>query len=190
DIATTDPIDLDRLKRHFYATSSCGICGRASIKAIRALSVTGTDADADADTDLIRVSAETLLGLPSQLALAQRMFADSGSLHATGIFTLSGDQACVFEDVGRHNAVDKAIGHCLRHGPWPLDRHVMLVSGRTSFEIVQKAAMARIPVLAAISGPSTLAVDLARDFGITLVGFLRGRQFNVYSRPERITGWS
>ncbi len=177
-IETAEPIDLARLERHFYATSSCGVCGKRTLDAL-AVSVAPVASS-------IRVEPGWLLALPDRLRAAQETFAETGSLHATGIFAAGGDLRCAFEDVGRHNAVDKAIGHAFLAGMLPLSDHVMLVSGRTSFEILQKAVMAGIPVVAAISAPSTLAVDLAARFGVTLVGFLRGDRFNAYAHPERI----
>lgn len=177
-LETREPVDSARLERHFYATSSCGVCGKSSLKALATLA-------SPIESDL-RLAPDVLLSLTARLEAAQATFARTGSLHATMLFDSGGRTLCAFEDVGRHNAVDKAIGRCLLDDRLPLDRALMLVSGRTSFEIVQKAVMARIPVVAAISGPSSLAVDLAERFGVTLVGFLRGGRFNVYAHPERI----
>jgi FdhD protein len=178
EVWTDAPLDPEKLKRHFYATSACGVCGKSSLKALATL--------AEPVVSDLRVTPEFLVSLPEQLRSAQATFERTGSLHATALFEATGRLLHVYEDVGRHNAVDKAIGRCLLDDCLPLDQVVMLVSGRTSFEILQKAVMARIPVVAAISGPSTLAVELAEEFGVTLVGFLRGGRFNVYSHPERI----
>jgi FdhD protein len=173
------PPDVDPT-RNFYTTSSCGVCGKASIDAVRTRSVY------EVASDGVSVDATTLTKLPDLLREAQRTFATTGGLHAAGLFTRDGDLLVTREDVGRHNAVDKVVGWALREGRLPLAGHVLLVSGRASFELTQKASMAGIPVLAAVSAPSTLAVDLAVEVGITLVGFLRGPTMNVYSRPERI----
>lgn len=177
-VETAAPVDLARLERHFYATSSCGVCGKRALDAIalRAEPLAGRAA----------VAPATLLALPDALRAAQAGFEATGSLHAAGLFGFAGEPLAVFEDVGRHNAVDKAIGSRLLAGAFPLDEAILVVSGRTSFEIVQKAVMARIPVVAAVSGPSSLAADLALRFGVTLVGFLRGGRFNVYAHPGRI----
>ena len=166
--------------RNFYTTSSCGVCGKASIDAVRTKSA--YDVAADATT----VDAKTLARLPDVLRDAQRTFAATGGLHAAGLFTRAGDLLVVREDVGRHNAVDKVIGWAVRDRRLPLAGHILLVSGRASFELTQKASMAGIPVLAAVSAPSTLAADLAEEAGMTLVGFLRGSTMNVYTRPDRV----
>jgi FdhD protein len=170
----TDP------SRNFYTTSSCGVCGKASIDAIR------TRSAYDPAADPVTVDASVLAKLPDALRAAQRVFERTGGLHAAGLFTASGDPIVVREDVGRHNAVDKVVGWALRAGRLPLTGHVLLVSGRASFELTQKAWMAGIPVLAAVSAPSTLAVDLAADAGMTLVGFLRGTTMNIYTGAQRI----
>ena len=169
------------LARNFYTTSSCGICGKASLEA-----VTVTAASSIAE-DPLRVTAETLSSLPQRLRAAQRVFDATGGLHAAGLFTASRELVCVREDVGRHNAVDKVIGHALRAGLLPLRQTMLMVSGRASFELVQKAVTAGIPLLAAVSAPSSLAVDLAHEHGLTLVGFLRGTSMNIYTAPERLT---
>jgi FdhD protein len=166
--------------RNFYTTSSCGVCGKASIDAIRTRSIYPV-----AD-DVMTISAKMLTTLPDALREAQRTFATTGGLHAAGLFTSAGDLLVVREDVGRHNAVDKVIGWALREERLPLTGHVLLVSGRASFELTQKASMAGIPLLAAVSAPSSLAVDLAAETGVTIVGFLRGPTMNVYTRPDRI----
>ncbi|GGM00558.1 MULTISPECIES: formate dehydrogenase accessory sulfurtransferase FdhD [Micromonospora] len=166
--------------RNFYTTSSCGVCGKASIDAVRTRSVFAV-----AD-DPLTVPAAVLAELPDRLRAAQRGFARTGGLHAAGLFTAGGDQVVLREDVGRHNAVDKVIGWAVRERRLPLAGHLLLVSGRASFELTQKAWMAGIPLLAAVSAPSTLAVDLADEAGLTLVGFLRGRTMNVYTHPRRV----
>jgi len=168
------------LDRNFYTSSSCGVCGKASIDAIR------TKTRYDVAGDGTRVPLVTLLALPDRLRAAQEVFDKTGGLHAAGLFTADGELGALREDVGRHNAVDKVIGDGVREGRLPLAGSVLMVSGRASFELTQKAAMAGIPVLAAVSAPSSLAVELAADVGITLVGFLRGDGCNVYTRTERI----
>jgi FdhD protein len=168
------------IARAFYTTSSCGVCGKASIEAVR------TKSRFDVAADPMTVAAATLAGLPEQLRAAQKTFDRTGGLHAAGLFTPGGDLVRVREDVGRHNAVDKLVGWALREDMIPLTGHVLLVSGRASFELVQKATMAGLPMLAAVSAPSTLAVDLAADAGLTLVGFLRGPTMNVYAAAGRV----
>ena len=170
----------DRLLRQFVTTSACGVCGRESIDAIRVRS------RYDVSADPVRIAPATLAGLPDQLRAGQRVFASTGGLHAAGLFTATGEPVCVREDVGRHNAVDKVVGWALRDGRVPLVGHVLLVSGRASFELVQKASMAAVPVLAAVSAPSSLAADLAAECGLTLVGFLRGATMNVYAGEARV----
>lgn len=167
--------------RSFYTTSSCGVCGKASIDAVRTRSRFPVAADP------ARVAATALAALPERLRAAQRVFARTGGLHAAGLFTATGELVALREDVGRHNAVDKVIGWALRQQRLPLAGHVLLVSGRASFELVQKAWMAGIPVLAAVSAPSTLAVHLAGEAGMTLVGFLRGTTMNIYAGAHRVT---
>ena len=161
-------------------SSACGVCGTESVHAVRAR-CTG-----DLTTDPTRVDATVLGTLPDRLRAAQRVFDRTGGLHAAGLFTATGELRCVREDVGRHNAVDKVVGWALERGELPLTGHVLQVSGRASFELVQKAWLAGVPVLAAVSAPSSLAVDLAVEAGMTLVGFSRGGSFNVYAGDDRL----
>ncbi|MGE0159044.1 MAG: formate dehydrogenase accessory sulfurtransferase FdhD [Gemmatimonadales bacterium] len=173
-----DP-DLRPLARSFYTTSSCGVCGKASLDAVEAR---GCAVLAEGP----RVGAALLPELPDRLRAAQAVFARTGGLHAAGLFTVEGEAICVKEDVGRHNAVDKALGRAFLDGLLPASQHVLVVSGRASFELVQKAVAAGVPVLVAVGAPSTLAVDLAARFGQTLVGFARNGGCNVYTGEERI----
>ena len=173
------PFDFDLLKRNFYATSSCGVCGKAALDDIEvrcAPVAPGTE-----------VTAETLLALPDALRKAQKVFERTGGLHAAGLFTADGRLVSVREDVGRHNAVDKVVGEQVLAGHVPLADHVLQVSGRLSFEIVQKAAVAGIPIVSAVSAPSSLAVEAGQRFGMTLVGFVRDDRLNVYTGPERVS---
>ncbi|MFC7220749.1 formate dehydrogenase accessory sulfurtransferase FdhD [Streptomyces polyrhachis] len=169
------------LERNFYTTSACGLCGKASLDAVR------TVAPWSVAEDPLRISPKELAQLPEALRAAQRVFDATGGLHAAGLFSAAGELLCLREDVGRHNAVDKVVGHALREGLLPLRGSVLMVSGRASFELVQKAVMAGIPLLAAVSAPSSLAADLAQESGMTLVGFLRGESMNVYTGAERIS---
>ncbi|MFC7503057.1 formate dehydrogenase accessory sulfurtransferase FdhD [Nocardioides sp. GCM10030258] len=173
------PLDAS-LERNFYTTSSCGLCGKASLDAVRTAS-TWSVAD-----DPLRITPEALAQLPERLREEQRVFDRTGGLHAAALFSADGELLCLREDVGRHNAVDKVIGHAVRNGMLPLRETILMVSGRASFELVQKAVMAGIPMMAAVSAPSSLAVDLAEENGLTLVGFLRGASMNVYSAAERL----
>ena len=168
------------LERNFYTTSSCGLCGKASLEAVRTISKWSVDRDP------LRLTPETIASLPEKLRAAQRVFDRTGGLHAAALFDSDGEVLCVREDVGRHNAVDKVIGWALGAGRLPLTGTTLMVSGRASFELVQKAVMAGVPALAAVSAPSSLAVDLAREMGLTLIGFLRGSSMNIYSGVERI----
>jgi len=170
--------DFDRLTRHVFASSSCGVCGKASIEAVR-------QHFAPIDSKL-RVPAEMVVQLPEKMRAAQQTFTQTGGLHAAAIFDAKGRLVVLREDIGRHNAVDKAIGYGLLSGSLPFDSHLLLVSGRASFEIVQKALAARIPIIAAVSAASSLAVEFARENRQTLIGFLRGKTMNIYSGPERI----
>jgi len=174
------PPDLD-ITRNFYTTSSCGVCGKASLDAVRLSSrfVPGADG--------ATVAVATLAAMPRRLRAAQQVFHSTGGLHAAALFGADGAMLVVREDVGRHNAVDKVIGWALERERVPLQASVLLVSGRASFELTQKAVMAGIPVLAAVSAPSSLAVSLAEESGVTLVAFLRGESMNVYTRADRIT---
>ncbi|HET7665806.1 MAG TPA: formate dehydrogenase accessory sulfurtransferase FdhD [Mycobacterium sp.] len=171
--------DVD-VTRNFYITSSCGVCGKASLDAVR-LSSRHCPGD-----DPTTVAAETLSAMPAKLREAQKVFASTGGLHGAALFDADGTTLAVREDIGRHNAVDKVIGWALEADRMPLTSTVLLVSGRASFELTQKAVMAGIPVLAAVSAPSSLAVDLASQSGLTLVAFLRGESMNVYARPDRV----
>ncbi|QIY74599.1 formate dehydrogenase accessory sulfurtransferase FdhD [Streptomyces sp. RLB1-33] len=172
------------LERNVYTTSSCGLCGKASLDAVRTTARWAIDDGAD--TPPVRLEPALLAGLPDRLREAQRVFDRTGGLHAAALFTEDGEMLDVREDVGRHNAVDKLVGRALQRGDLPLSRTILLVSGRASFELAQKAVMAGIPVLAAVSAPSSLAVDLAAETGLTLVGFLRGPSMNVYAGEHRI----
>lgn len=165
-------------KRNLYATSSCGVCGKASIEMVRALRPRVASA--------LRVRAETLYTLPDRLGDAQPVFGRTGGLHAAALFTTGGELVALREDVGRHNAVDKVVGWAASIGSLPLADALVVVSGRAGFEIVQKAAVAGAPLVAAVGAPSSLAVELAEEAGVTLVGFLRGRGFNLYTHPERV----
>ncbi|MGI9232348.1 MAG: formate dehydrogenase accessory sulfurtransferase FdhD [Woeseiaceae bacterium] len=173
-------VDLDRLKRHFYTTSSCGVCGKTSLDALH---VAGAQPCPVNET---RFSRRMLSALPKKLRAAQEIFDETGGLHAAAAFDKEGEIVALHEDVGRHNAVDKVIGTLLAQGRLPANQLGLLVSGRASFELMQKAVMAGMPLLAAVSAPSSLAVDLAREFNVTLIGFLRGNTFNIYTAEERI----
>jgi len=168
------------VRRAFLTTSACGLCGKASIDSVRMVTRWPVGEDP------VRVDPDTIFGLPDALRAAQRVFERTGGLHAAGLFDADGRLLCLREDVGRHNAVDKVVGWAQRAGLLPLRGHVLQVSGRASFELTQKAVMAGIPVMAAVSAPSSLAVDLAAESGLTLIGFLRGRSMNVYAGAERI----
>lgn len=172
--------DLERLKRNFYTTSSCGVCGKASIEAVK------TNSAFPIEKGEFRMAKKTLFGLPENVLQVQAIFSETGGLHASALFDRMGVVRMLREDVGRHNALDKAIGSALKQDLVPLSDSGLLVSGRASFELVQKAWMAGIPLLAAVGAPSSLAVELAAEAGITLIGFLRDKKFNVYTHPERI----
>jgi FdhD protein len=171
------PVDLQRLQRHFYSTSSCGVCGKVSIDALRV--------HAAPLNSHVRVSRDAIHAFSDALRAEQRAFDATGAIHAAGVFSSDGSLLRVREDIGRHNAVDKVIGSFFREGV-ALNQHLLFVSGRTSFEIIQKAIIARMPVVAAVGAPSSLAVELAAEFDLTLLGFVRDGRFNVYSAEERI----
>ncbi|MDI3417323.1 formate dehydrogenase accessory sulfurtransferase FdhD [Streptomyces luteolus] len=198
DVSTAPGVPLPdiTLERNVYTSSSCGLCGKASLDAVRTTARWPID-DATGDgthgtdhqkrsTPPVRLEPALLASLPDRLRAAQRVFDRTGGLHAAALFTEDGDLVDVREDVGRHNAVDKLVGRALQDDRLPLARTILLVSGRASFELAQKAVMAGIPVLAAVSAPSSLAVDLAAETGLTLVGFLRGTSMNVYAGDHRI----
>ena len=177
DVAA-DGFDPARLERNFYTTSSCGVCGKGALEAV-AVEAPRVESD-------LRASLALVGQLPDRLRSAQAAFALTGGLHATGLFSARGELLCAREDVGRHNAMDKVIGWAFREGLLPLADHLLCVSGRLSFELVQKAAVAGCPIVVAVGAPSTLAVELARDRGVTLCGFVRDGRLNVYSDPWRI----
>jgi FdhD protein len=181
DVTLAPGVPAPEPNRNFYTTSSCGVCGKASIEAVE--TVSAYDVGADAAT----VTAIALTGFPGELRARQAVFDKTGGLHAAALFdAATGELLVLREDVGRHNAVDKVVGWAALNDRLPLTGTVLQVSGRASFELVQKAVMAGIPILAAVSAPSSLAVELAEASGLTLVGFLRGESMNVYSRPDRI----
>jgi FdhD protein len=181
ELPTSEQRQAATFERHFAVSSSCGLCGKNSIADLMV-------STPPLEADTIHITAATLYELSTSLRTEQAVFSYTGGLHAAGLFSLTGELQLLREDVGRHNAVDKLIGHGLLHANFPYREHILLVSGRTSFEILQKALLARIPCVAAISAPSSLAVELAEKSGITLIGFLRGHSMNVYTHPERIVG--
>jgi FdhD protein len=172
-------LDTEKMRRHFFASSSCGICGKASIDRVRSLAL-------EPPNPHFRLDPDILIALPEALRSSQAVFGRTGGLHAAALFSGSGELRVVREDIGRHNAVDKIAGWALLENRIPLSEEVLLVSGRGGFEIIQKAIVAGLPVVASVSAPSSLAVQLARELRLTLVGFLRGRRFVIYSGAERI----
>ncbi|MFN0127699.1 MAG: formate dehydrogenase accessory sulfurtransferase FdhD [Verrucomicrobiales bacterium] len=185
DVLLTRPeaVDFDRLTRHVFTASSCGLCGKAVVDEVMRRHPPLPAVDRNSP----RVPASVLFALPDTLRAAQATFAATGGLHASALFDLDGGLLAVHEDVGRHNALDKLLGARWLAGHWPLDRHIVMLSGRLSFELVQKAVVARVPVVAAISAPSSLAVATAHAAGVTLCGFVRDGRMNVYSHPDRIS---
>jgi len=179
-LAAAVEVDFKRLTRHVFAASSCGICGKASIEAVHE--------NFPPVESKQKVAAAVLASLPGKMAAAQEAFAQTGGLHAAAVFDARGKLVVLREDAGRHNAVDKVLGYGFLKEELPFDKHVLLVSGRASFEIMQKALAGRIPIVAAISAPSSLAVGFAQESDQTLVGFLRGQRMNIYTGAERITG--
>ena len=173
--------DLRPLERSFYTTSACGVCGKASLEQLELRGYPELPQGPE-------VSPETVYSLPQRLREEQGLFEKTGGLHAAALFDAAGGLVAIREDVGRHNATDKLVGWALLEGRLPLNDHVVMVSGRTSYEILQKCVAAGVPIVCAVSAPSSLAVDVARRFGVTLVGFLRGNRFNVYSAPRRVCG--
>jgi FdhD protein len=171
--------DLRPLERHFYTTSACGVCGKASLEQLELRGCPVIPPGPE-------VAPETIYGLPEKLREAQGLFDATGGLHAAALFDKNGELLALREDVGRHNATDKLVGWALLEGRLPLSDHIVMVSGRSSFEILQKCLTAGVPIVCAISAPSSLAVDVAKGFGMTLVGFLRERRFNVYAGSDRI----
>ena len=179
ELATEELPNLITLERHFYTTSACGVCGKTSLDNLRLRGFSAIQTGQ-------KVTTEILSKLPDKLRQSQGIFAATGGLHAAALFNLEGELLAVREDVGRHNALDKLIGWAFLGDYLPLDNYIVLVSGRSSFEILQKCLAAGVPIICAVSAPSSLAVALAQEFGITLVGFLRGEKFNVYAGVERI----
>lgn len=173
--------ELMNAERNFYTTSSCGVCGKGSIESIRTVSLFR-----DLEKEPQSIAAETFCQLPEKLRTFQSNFSATGGIHASGIFDLNGNLLALREDVGRHNALDKLIGNAFMAGQLPLSSHILLLSGRASFELVQKAAMAGISVVAAIGAPSSLAVDLAKESDMTLLGFLRDNRFNIYAKSRHL----
>ncbi len=181
DLAPGVEVDLARLERHFYTSSSCGVCGKASLEAV------AVQGRYDLRGNALQIGADNLGALPERLRGMQSVFDRTGGLHASGLFDAAGQVRASREDVGRHNALDKLIGRALLKDELPLSDCGVVVSGRASFELMQKAMMAGIPILAAVGAPSSLAVEFAEEFGMTLVGFLQANRFNAYSRRDRIT---
>jgi len=181
DIHPDISLNINQLNRHFYTTSSCGVCGKSSIEAIK------TNITFDLVAAPLRLDIQPFHTLPDTLRQAQATFTQTGGIHAAGLFDIEGNLVLIREDVGRHNALDKVIGTAFQQQLLPLNQHIILVSGRASFELVQKSLMAGISIMAAVSAPSSLAVQLAEEYDMTLIGFLRNERFNVYSGVHRIT---
>ena len=179
-LSTAVKPDMAKLDRHFYTTSSCGVCGKSSIEAVR------TSCNIAPTEDSLQIASETVYRLPDILRKHQEVFESTGGLHASALFDLEGTLLLTREDVGRHNALDKLIGAALKDEILPLDKHMLLLSGRASFELIQKATMAGIKIVAAVGAPSSLAAQMAEEKGMTLIGFLRGERFNIYSGAQRI----
>ncbi|MCC7298378.1 MAG: formate dehydrogenase accessory sulfurtransferase FdhD [Bacteroidia bacterium] len=179
-LSETATFNAEKLNRNFYTTSSCGVCGKASIDAIKTVGIYHKNAEE------LAVQSSIILQLPQKLRELQETFEKTGGLHASALFDIEGNLLGLKEDVGRHNALDKLLGTLFLNNLMPLHHHILLLSGRASFELLQKAAMAGIKVVCAVGAPSSLAVETAMDFGITLVGFLKENRFNIYSHPERI----
>jgi FdhD protein len=179
ELSSDELPNLTALERHFYTTSACGVCGKTSLEALRSRGFPAIQTQ-------IKVTPELIYSLPEKLRSAQGLFTVTGGLHAAALFNYDGELLAVREDVGRHNALDKLIGWALLSQQLPLNNHIIMVSGRSSFEIMQKCLAASVPIVCAVSAPSSLAVFLAQEFGITLIGFLRGERFNVYAGVERI----
>lgn len=175
-----DSLDLSKLERHFYTSSSCGVCGKASIEAIK------TVCRLPPAPSEFHINKSLILSLPDILMQQQRIFNNTGGIHAAALFDLSGKLMALREDVGRHNALDKLIGHSLRQGQLPLGEHLLFLSGRASFELIQKAAMAGIHFIMAVGAPSSLAIEMALEHNITLVGFVSNSRYNVYTGSQRI----
>ena len=171
--------DLRPLERHFYTSSACGVCGKANIEALHLRGCPPIPTD-------LQISPEVIYSLPDKLQAAQGVFKATGGLHAAALFDLEGNLLRLREDIGRHNALDKLIGSAFLAGEVSLNRHIVMVSGRSSFEILQKCLVAGVPIICAVSAPSSLAMAIAREFGVTLIGFLRGQRFNLYSGIDRI----
>jgi FdhD protein len=171
-------IDFEKLQRHFYTSSSCGVCGKSSIDSVRVV--------CEKVKNDFSIKKEIIHQLPETLRKAQRVFEYTGGLHAVGLFNPQGELMLLREDIGRHNALDKIIGAMLFKKETPLANYILVVSGRASFELVQKAAVAGISIFAAVGAPSSLAVDLAKEFGMTLLGFVRDNRFNIYNGEERV----
>ncbi|MFT4666947.1 MAG: FdhD protein [Polaribacter sp.] len=174
-------MDISKLERHFYTSSSCGVCGKASIDAIYATGIQPLE------TEHFKVDHQTIHQLPDLLRQQQAVFDDTGGLHAAALFSADGKLELLREDVGRHNAVDKLIGAAFQEDKLPLSDSLIMVSGRASFELIQKALMAGIPLLAAVGAPSSLAVQLAEESGMTVLGFVRSERYNIYCHPQRVT---